>query len=267
MSAAIRGDEWVARIAQGLNVVKVSVVDVRVEHEVKLIDFTKGLERAGGSPREVSDRHWIRSILGMLVARSDGGLVFKRCRSVLVVRYSGNHEAALGSARPSEERRHPRSCGHKRDKAETRFPPITRIPCGDEIRTSALLQLRVLGLGLLQDGNAGVGILPEREKILVSSERPDTGGICIRTLGTLRLQNIRAGQAEMCQCSGPAVPNDPAMVQDFLKLRSSRIALSHVQIGRTAQVSWIETGNIGDERDLLLRQSFGCSSVPLLPDR
>jgi hypothetical protein len=61
----IRRGEWVAGIAQGLNVVKVSVADVRVEHEVKLLDFTKWLERPGGSPREVSDRQRIRSILGM----------------------------------------------------------------------------------------------------------------------------------------------------------------------------------------------------------
>src|SRR6266851_2320236 len=39
--AAIRGNDWVAGIAQGVNVVKVSVADVRVEHEVKLMDFTK----------------------------------------------------------------------------------------------------------------------------------------------------------------------------------------------------------------------------------
>ena len=63
--AAIRGNEWVAGIAQGLNVVKVSVADVRVEHEVKLMEFTKWLERDGGSPREASDRHRIRAILGM----------------------------------------------------------------------------------------------------------------------------------------------------------------------------------------------------------
>jgi hypothetical protein len=44
--AAIRGNEWVAGIAQGLNVVKVSVADVRVEHEVRLMDFTKWLEKA-----------------------------------------------------------------------------------------------------------------------------------------------------------------------------------------------------------------------------
>jgi hypothetical protein len=68
--AAIRGNEWVAGIAQGFNVVKVSVADVCVEHEVQLRDFTKWLERAGGSPREASDRRRIRSILGMPVSRS-----------------------------------------------------------------------------------------------------------------------------------------------------------------------------------------------------
>lgn len=67
--AALRVNEWVAGIARGANVVKVSVADVRVEHEVKLMDFTKWLERAGGSPREVSDRYKIRSILGMPVSR------------------------------------------------------------------------------------------------------------------------------------------------------------------------------------------------------
>jgi hypothetical protein len=67
--AAIRGNEWVAGIAQGLNIVKVSVADVRIEHEVKLMDFTNWLERNGGSPREISDRRRIRSILGMPVSR------------------------------------------------------------------------------------------------------------------------------------------------------------------------------------------------------
>ena len=61
--AAIRGNEWVAGIAEGFNFVKVSVADVRVEHEVKLGDFTKWLEKTSGSPRDVSQRHRIRSIL------------------------------------------------------------------------------------------------------------------------------------------------------------------------------------------------------------
>src|ERR1700687_1254139 len=67
--AAIRGNEWVAGIAQGLNAVKASVADVRAEHAVTLMVFTKGVDRTGGSPREISDRQRSRAILGMPVSR------------------------------------------------------------------------------------------------------------------------------------------------------------------------------------------------------
>jgi hypothetical protein len=63
--AAIRKNDWVAGIADGLNSVKVSVADVRVEHEVRLMDFMKWLERPGRSPREILERKRNRSILGM----------------------------------------------------------------------------------------------------------------------------------------------------------------------------------------------------------
>src|SRR6266853_5282432 len=51
--------------------VKVSVADVRIEHEVKLMEFTKWLERDGASPRDTSDRKRIRAILGMSTPRSN----------------------------------------------------------------------------------------------------------------------------------------------------------------------------------------------------
>jgi hypothetical protein len=70
--AAVRGNEWVMGIAQGCNRVKVRVTDVPVEHEVKLMDFTKWLERKGGSPREVSDRNKIRDILQLPKAAKQG---------------------------------------------------------------------------------------------------------------------------------------------------------------------------------------------------
>jgi hypothetical protein len=63
--AAIRTDEWVTGIAEGLNPVKVRVMNVAVEHEVKLGDFTRWLDRDGGSPREMTERKRIRSILEM----------------------------------------------------------------------------------------------------------------------------------------------------------------------------------------------------------
>ena len=52
--AALRGNEWIVDIAERFGVVKVSVAEIRVEHEVKLKDFTQWLERPGRSPREVT---------------------------------------------------------------------------------------------------------------------------------------------------------------------------------------------------------------------
>jgi hypothetical protein len=67
--AALRGNEWVAGIAQGASTVKVSVADVRVEHEVKFAAFMSWLDRPPRSPRDVSARHEIRSILGLPTPR------------------------------------------------------------------------------------------------------------------------------------------------------------------------------------------------------
>jgi|ERR1017187_9926445 hypothetical protein len=46
----------------------------------------------------------------------------------------------------------------------------------------SLLQLRVLRLGFLQDGDVGVGVFPEGEEIIVGGECPDAGNIGIRSL-------------------------------------------------------------------------------------
>lgn len=67
--AAFRGDEWAADLGERFGVVKVSVAEVRVEHEVKIKDFTAWLDRPPRSPREVTDRQKIRAILGMPVTR------------------------------------------------------------------------------------------------------------------------------------------------------------------------------------------------------
>jgi len=54
--------------------------------------------------------------------------------------------------------------GENRGRAKlVRFPVMGR---------KALLQLRVLRLGLLQDGDVGVSVFPEREEFFVGGERP-----------------------------------------------------------------------------------------------
>jgi hypothetical protein len=62
---AVRGNDWVMEIAQGLNAVQVSVVDIPVEHSVKIQDFNAWLERTAGSPKEISTRSRIKDILGL----------------------------------------------------------------------------------------------------------------------------------------------------------------------------------------------------------
>jgi len=62
---AVRGNDWVMGIAQGMNVVEVSVVDVPIKHSVQLQDFNAWLERTAGAPREISKRQRIKSILGL----------------------------------------------------------------------------------------------------------------------------------------------------------------------------------------------------------
>jgi hypothetical protein len=63
--AALRGHEWVAGIPNAVAPVRVSVTSIPVEHCVKIGDFTRWLERKGGSPREITDRDRIRAILGL----------------------------------------------------------------------------------------------------------------------------------------------------------------------------------------------------------
>jgi hypothetical protein len=62
---AIRGNDWVMGIAQGQNTVQVSVVDIPIEHSVKITDFHDWLERTTGAPREISKRSRVKAILGL----------------------------------------------------------------------------------------------------------------------------------------------------------------------------------------------------------
>jgi hypothetical protein len=61
----LQGNEWVEGIARGLNTVRVSVKNVQVEHTVTIGEFTKWLERRGGSPSEMTRRRKVREILDL----------------------------------------------------------------------------------------------------------------------------------------------------------------------------------------------------------
>ena len=61
----IRGNDWVEGLAGALNPVTVCVKSVQVEHTVLIGEFTKWLERKGGSPAEMTRRREIKEILEM----------------------------------------------------------------------------------------------------------------------------------------------------------------------------------------------------------
>jgi hypothetical protein len=69
----------------------------------------------------------------------------------------------------------------------TRFSPNNTHQSKTGPQDHKLLQIHELRLGFLQDGNIGVGVFPEGEEIFVSGERPDAGGIGIRSLRGSRL--------------------------------------------------------------------------------
>jgi hypothetical protein len=61
----LQGNDWVEGNARGLNTVRVSVKSVQVEHTVTIGEFTKWLERRGGSPAEITRKRKVREILGL----------------------------------------------------------------------------------------------------------------------------------------------------------------------------------------------------------
>ena len=52
------------------------------------------------------------------------------------------------------------------------------------------MQFRVLGLGLLQDGDVGLGVFPEGEEILVG--RLSFGRVALRGMGSADVEMLKA---------------------------------------------------------------------------
>ena len=89
---------------------------------------------------------------------------------------------------------------------------------------------RVLGFGLLQDGDVRVGVLPDGEEIFVSRKRPDARGISICALLCSRLQSVGTRHAQTRQRSRPAVPDNAAVVENLLELGGGSVELSGCEI-------------------------------------
>src|SRR5215831_9808189 len=95
------------------------------------------------------------------------------------------------------------------------------------------MQLCVLRLGLLEDGDVGVGVLPQCEEMLI-------GRFC---LGAVALHGVGATELQMRECSDGVVEHISAMVENFLELRGGFAASVYGQIGLPAYIDGIAVAN------------------------
>src|SRR5690242_3997054 len=88
------------------------------------------------------------------------------------------------------------------------------------VNAPASLQLRVLRLGLLQDGNVGVGVLPEGKEVLIRGAG----------FGGVALESISAGETEMGKRAKRKINYDATMVEKLLKLGGSSSTVMRQQL-------------------------------------
>src|SRR5882724_6023754 len=101
---------------------------------------------------------------------------------------------------------------------------------------SGLIQLGVLCLGLFQDGNVRIGILPSGEEILVG----DAG------FGGVSRENQTSRQAEPGHGHVRGGPESRFVIENFLKLGHGLRALFGVEIGETAQINRLAIRNVAE---------------------
>src|ERR1700722_15986208 len=98
------------------------------------------------------------------------------------------------------------------------------------MEATALVQLRILRLGLLQYRDVGVGVSPERKEILV-------GNLC---LGLVSRQHVGSAQLQVCQRADGVADHGPAVIKNFLEFDDSFGALSRSQICLATHIDRIE---------------------------
>src|ERR1019366_10773936 len=89
---------------------------------------------------------------------------------------------------------------------------------------------RSLRLGIFQNGDVGVSVFPEREKVL----------ICSLCLCCVALQGVGATKLQTRESANRSVQYDSAMVENFLELSRGFFALMGGQIGFSASIDRIE---------------------------
>ena len=125
----------------------------------------------------------------------------------------------------------------------------------EEKKGPHLLQLRIFSLGLLQDGDVGVGILPEREELVVSGLR----------LCTVRLQSESPGTTNERESVQRIICHQGAMVDKFLKLRGGFCTVLKKQVRLPSHVRGIKGHTEFDIGQRLAKFVWGSRLVVPLP--
>src|ERR1700730_3841103 len=89
-----------------------------------------------------------------------------------------------------------------------------------------LLQLRVIRLGFLQDGNVGISVFPNREEVLV-------GGA---GFGDVAGNGVGASETEMGQSAQREIFNNATVVEELLELWGCGGAVVRHYLGLTQDV-------------------------------
>ena len=93
------------------------------------------------------------------------------------------------------------------------------------------MQFGIFGFGLLVNWDVRIGILPERQEILVRLARS----------GFIAHHRLRPAELEMRQRPRHVPSDDGGMIEQLLKLRRRRLPPAQLKIGQTAEVSRINT--------------------------
>src|SRR5664280_588595 len=106
-------------------------------------------------------------------------------------------------------------------------PEVSSPPQRTEGTSCELLQLGILGFGLLQEGNIMVSVFPERQEVL----------ICGTGFDRVALHSVSASEAETGQRSPGEVHHHSPVVDELLKLRSRCVAVVQHEIGFSPQIN------------------------------
>src|SRR5690242_8148121 len=93
------------------------------------------------------------------------------------------------------------------------------------------LQLRVFRLGLLQDGNVGVGVFPQSEEVLVGTA----------TFAQITVDRISTGESQMCEGILRGYGRIVSVINDVPKLACRVSSLLCTQVCLSSDVDWQKT--------------------------